>query len=146
MRILQIFLKILFIYSWERKRQRHRQREKQAHRVEPDVGLSLRTPGSWPEPKADTKPLSHPGAPILMNLIKVFSGEKTEARWGWMLTEAGAGWHHGVQELSQDQRGQAPRPVLFSSCPCWICTQWSAGKGLCQLITIKRPIAKISLT
>ena len=30
---------------------------------EPDVVLDPRTPGSWPELKADTQPLSHPGAP-----------------------------------------------------------------------------------
>ena len=47
----------------ERERQRHRQREKQAPCREPDVGLDPRTPGSRPEPKADTQPPSHPGAP-----------------------------------------------------------------------------------
>ena len=30
---------------------------------EPDAGLNPRTPGSCPEPKADTQPLSHPGVP-----------------------------------------------------------------------------------
>ena len=30
---------------------------------EPDAGLNPRTPGSQPELKADTQPLSHPGAP-----------------------------------------------------------------------------------
>ena len=35
---------------------------------EPDAGLDLRTLGSQPEPKADTQPLSHPGA-----LDKVFN-------------------------------------------------------------------------
>ena len=30
---------------------------------EPDVGPHPRTPGSLPEPKTDTQPLSHPGAP-----------------------------------------------------------------------------------
>ena len=30
----------------------------------PDAGLSPRTPGSPPEPKADAQPLSHPGTPI----------------------------------------------------------------------------------
>ena len=29
---------------------------------EPEVGLDPGTPGSQPEPKADTQPLSHPGA------------------------------------------------------------------------------------
>ena len=42
-----------------------RQREKQAPCREPDVGLDPGTPGSCPGPKADTKPLSHPGIPIL---------------------------------------------------------------------------------
>ena len=46
-----------------RERQRHRLREKQAPCGEPDVGLDSRTLGSCPEPKADTQPLNHPGAP-----------------------------------------------------------------------------------
>ena len=60
--------KILFIYSWETQtdRQRHRQREKQAPCREPNVGLDPVTLGSCPEPKADAKPLSHPGAQILV--------------------------------------------------------------------------------
>ena len=40
-----------------------RQREKQAPCGEPNIGLDPRTPGSQPEPKADTQPLSHPGVP-----------------------------------------------------------------------------------
>ena len=61
---LFFFFKILFIYSWEtqRERQRHRRREKQAPCGEPEVGFHPRTLGSWPEPKADTQPLSHPNA------------------------------------------------------------------------------------
>ena len=43
-----------------RKRQRHRQREKQAPCKKPDVGLHPNTPGSCPEPNADAQPLSHP--------------------------------------------------------------------------------------
>ena len=45
-----IFLKILFIYSWEtkRERQRYRQREKQAPRREPYMGLHPGSPGSQP--------------------------------------------------------------------------------------------------
>ena len=60
-----IHLKKGFIYLFVRdtKRQRHRQREKQTLCREPNVGLHPRTPGSRPEPKADTQPLSHPGAP-----------------------------------------------------------------------------------
>ena len=45
------------------ERQRHRQREKQAPCREPDAGLDPNTLGSGPETKADTQPLSHPGAP-----------------------------------------------------------------------------------
>ena len=38
------FFKILFIHETERKRQRHRQREKQAPHGKPKVGLDPRTP------------------------------------------------------------------------------------------------------
>ena len=55
----------------ERKRQRHRQREKQAPYKEPNIGLDLRTPGSSPELKADPQPLSHPGVPIKGILYKL---------------------------------------------------------------------------
>ena len=47
----------------ERERQTHRQREKQAPHGEPNVGLDPRTPGSHPELKADTEPLSHTDVP-----------------------------------------------------------------------------------
>ena len=40
----------------ERERGRDRQREKQAPRRGPDAGLNSGTPGSRPEPKADTHP------------------------------------------------------------------------------------------
>ena len=53
----------LFMRDTHRERQRHRQREKQAPCGKPDAGLDPGTPGSRPEPKADTQPLSHPGAP-----------------------------------------------------------------------------------
>ena len=36
------------------------------------MGLHPGTPGSWPEPKADAQPLSHPGAPnycVLTDLV-----------------------------------------------------------------------------
>ena len=42
----------------ERERKRHRQREKQAPCREPDARLEPGTPGSYPELKADTQPLS----------------------------------------------------------------------------------------
>ena len=53
-----------------RERQRHRQREKQAPCGELDVGLDPRTPGSWPEPKADAQPLSYPGIQVCWSLQK----------------------------------------------------------------------------
>ena len=46
-------------------RERERQREKQAPRKEPDMGLDPKTTGSHPEPKADTQPLRHPGVPAI---------------------------------------------------------------------------------
>ena len=51
-----------------KERQRHRRREKQAPRREPDVGLHTGTPGSCPEPKADAQLLSHPGITLTMVL------------------------------------------------------------------------------
>ena len=49
-----------------RERQKNRKREKQAPCRKPNVGLSPRTPGSHPEPKADAQLLSHPGVPPLL--------------------------------------------------------------------------------
>ena len=67
-----LFLKKDFIYLFTRytgkERQGHRQRKKQAPGREPDAGLDPRTPGTCPEPKADTQPLRHPGAPYFYNL------------------------------------------------------------------------------
>ena len=45
------------------EREAETQREKQAPCREPSVGLDPVTPGSRPESKAGTKPLSHPGVP-----------------------------------------------------------------------------------
>ena len=45
-------------------RERERETEKQAPCRKPDVGLDPRTPGSRPEPKADTQPPSHRSIPI----------------------------------------------------------------------------------
>ena len=52
----------------EREREREREAETQEEGEagpcrEPDVGLNTGTPGSRPGPKADAKPLSHPGIP-----------------------------------------------------------------------------------
>ena len=58
----------VFIHETHRERQSHRQREKQAPSREPDMGLDPGTPGSCPELKADTQPLSYPGIPMLSNL------------------------------------------------------------------------------
>ena len=86
---LIVFFKIyVFTYSWEtqRERQRHRQREKQAPYRKPDVGLDPGTPGSWPELKADTQPLSHPGVPkifllkFLKRFLKIYSWETHRER------------------------------------------------------------------
>ena len=72
-----LFLKniYLFIHDRERERGRDRQREKQAPCQEPDVELDPGTTGSHPGPKADAKPLSHPGIPqieILKQMILHF--------------------------------------------------------------------------
>ena len=61
--IFYVFFNILFIYLFmrDKERRRHRQREKQVPWGKPDAGLYPRTPG--PDPKADTQPLRHSGAP-----------------------------------------------------------------------------------
>ena len=53
-------------------------REKQTPCREPDTRLAPRTLRSQPEPKADTQPLSHPGAPFLKNIL--FERARTYAR------------------------------------------------------------------
>ena len=60
-----LFVKILFIYSWETHRGRDtgRGRSRLLARTLM-VGLDPSTPGSRPELKTDAQPLSHPGAPI----------------------------------------------------------------------------------
>ena len=72
--------KILFTYSWETHREAEIQaEEKQASCGEPDAGLDPRTPGSRPEPKADTQPLSHLGVPYTL----LFCGWKTKVCWNY---------------------------------------------------------------
>ena len=67
-----IFIKIfyLFINEAHKKRQRHRQREKQATCREPDAALDPRTPGSQPELKVDAQSLSLPGIPYFYILCR----------------------------------------------------------------------------
>ena len=60
----------LFMKDTEGERQRHRQR---APCRNPDVGLDPGTPGSRPEPKADAKPLGHPGVPLSSFLMWVLT-------------------------------------------------------------------------
>ena len=70
-----VFFCLDFIYLFmtdTQRRQRHRQREKQAPCREPDVGLHSKTPGSRPEPKADDQSLRHPGSTLLSLLFSFF--------------------------------------------------------------------------
>ena len=55
------------------ERQRHRQKEKQAPRREPDAGLDSRSPGSGLGLKANTQPLSHPAIPAPKLSIKILN-------------------------------------------------------------------------
>ena len=47
--------------------------EKQVPCGEPDAELDPGTPGSCPEPKADTQPLSHPGVSIGSFMLGFFT-------------------------------------------------------------------------
>ena len=75
-----------------RERQRHRQREKQAHCREPDLGLDPRTPGSLSEPKADSQPLSHSDTHCFTFLWEVphgLTGLKSACQKGYILESLG---------------------------------------------------------
>ena len=62
-----IFFQDFIFFTHERHREAETQAEGEAGSMqEPDAGLDPRTPGSRPEPRADTPPLSHPGAPGLL--------------------------------------------------------------------------------
>ena len=98
------FFKKIFIYLFmrdiERQRQRHRQREKQAICGDPNMGLNLRTLGSFPEPKADAQPLSYPCAPPCSSLNfsnffspNFFSCYKADYRFGISLSTAPKSGH-----------------------------------------------------
>ena len=58
----------------EREREAETQEEGEAGPCrEPDMGLNPGTPGSRPGPKADAKPLSHPGIPCFKDFIYFYS-------------------------------------------------------------------------
>ena len=53
----------MFIHEKQREIEAETQTEGEAGSPqEAECGLDPSTPGSWPEPKADAQPLSHPGA------------------------------------------------------------------------------------
>ena len=75
----------------ETERKRHRQREKQALCREPNVGLDPRSPGSHPEPKADTQPLSHPCVPVHVRLLDKMNAELSLKRGVGLIEVKGVG-------------------------------------------------------
>lgn len=63
-----------------------RKREKQTQRRELDPGLNPRSPVSHPGPKADAKPLNHPGAPeffLITKYIQVWDARPIALRKGY---------------------------------------------------------------
>ena len=65
-----VFEDFIYLFMRDTKRERHRQREKQAPCREPDVGVNPRNPGSCPELKAGTLTTELPRRPL--NLLKFF--------------------------------------------------------------------------
>ena len=64
------FKRILSIYSWVTQREAETQAEEEAGSLRgAQCGTQSWTPGSWPEPKADAQPLSHPGVPLFFFFI-----------------------------------------------------------------------------
>ena len=105
-KVKEVLLFILYIHE------RQREREKQAPRREPNVGLDPGTPGSCPGLKAGAKPLSHPGIPrwkssFVIHAYKERGREKTNCRWhssartGQLLGEEGTRESH-----TNDQGGR----------------------------------------
>ena len=71
--LLQFLKKVLFIHERHTQREAETQAEGEAAPCgEPDAGLDPRILGSQPELKADTQPLSHPGAPFVAIFKKGF--------------------------------------------------------------------------
>ena len=88
--MLYIFLKILFIYSWETDRERGRDTGRGRNRLqcrERDVGFDPGTPGSRPGPMAGSKPLNNPGIPICYILMKKFLEAKSVQKVGRQNTQ-----------------------------------------------------------
>ena len=76
----------LFIYETQREKQRHRPREKQAPRREPDEGLDPWTPGvmPWAQGRRSTaEPSRHPN---LRELKRVKCGVKPDPWGGGQIT------------------------------------------------------------
>ena len=126
------FLKILFIPETQRKRSRHRQREKQAPCGEPYVGLHPKTPITS-KPKADAQPLSSQ-APKNLNFKKKSPGESA-AGGPWTICSIritwDERWHISLVEGGRNISGHIMTLVirkLHSECnspECWHQT-WGA--------------------
>ena len=66
------FFKIFNFFIHERQREAETQAEGEAGSLwGARCGLDPGIPGSWPEPKTDARPLSHPGVPVLGILQEV---------------------------------------------------------------------------
>ena len=64
--LIQVFFFKDFIYLFMRDtwREAETQAEREAGSSQGPIWDSIPKPGSLPEPKADTQPLSHPGVPL----------------------------------------------------------------------------------
>ena len=120
----KIFFLKDFIYLFMRHTHREKGRDTGRGRSrlpvgEPDLGLGPGTPGSHPEPKADSQPLSHPGIPKRENLKQsqsptqpAQSPARGSISWPWD--------HHPIrnQELDAcllDWATQAPHDEPFNT-------------------------------
>ena len=130
--LLLLFFEILFIYSWETQRKRHRQREKQVPCEDPYSGLDPRTPGSPPQPKADAQSLSHPGAPKYLVLIQGGFNLATRARKG----PACCRYLKHKKGLTEKVREECSRPwdkeeLVRRHCPCYTYIPYGCFLFLC---------------
>ena len=79
------------------------------------MGLNPRTPGSHPEPKADTQLLSHSGAPIIhilffKKILFIHERHREREREAETQAEGEAGSMQGVPDVELDPGSPGSRP------------------------------------
>ena len=84
------------------------------------MGLHPETPGSCPEPKADTQLLSHPGAPVFVRFKLIFKGllcARHQARRSYKDEHYRPSWDSWSSGVDRDVN--IPRDVIRALVGIW---------------------------